>query len=372
MISNQFDYTCIKHATLDGRKLSGTGYALATFQSVATDALTFAFVLQCPSTVVLVFGFQGVGNHLRFEISPTCEACILYWVREGIPVYLQHASMKLPNGTSIRIEWSSCAIRVFANELCFINIVAAEITSGLWGFSTTSRPYELPPLRVERHPSPRFKWVILGDGYSNNRWRNRHFFSWPELAFGHRGEDYLNACIAAGNSRRVLQIVDQIGRDFAGSDVILAAGADDLIENTPTEESMARISEIVQRVKQLEAKRIHICAIPPRTERDADVRARNQGLANIAKLQAHSFIDFHAMLAIESHSLLVRGDYPGEHAQKIIARGVISHLGIGGDLSPLEAAPRPVHLQGISARIANHLTTGINRALGRIPNFDHV
>lgn len=359
-------YECVKSARLSNGMLSGQGYALAPFEELAGGVLDFAMPLHGTETLSFVFGFQGVGHHYRCDIIPRRSLVILHLLKDGIPVYLQHASMKLAEGMDFHILWSKHSLRLCSGNMCFINILGEGIDSGRWGFVVNGNPISLPDVTTTRKPSFQPQWVILGDGYSNNRWPNRHFFSWPELAFGNKG-DYLNACVAAGNTRRVLEVIEQIPDIFNGAKVILAAGADDFIEGVPTDESLCRIRQILSRFRELEAGRIHVCSIPPRAHRDEEVIKRNAELASIAKQEADGFIDLHGMLLTKKEELLVNGDYPGAKAQLAIAREISLYFNLEGELAPLVNADRSPQIRGFASRVARGLLNRLETGLDRFP-----
>lgn len=359
-------YECVKGAYLTNGILAGQGYALAPFEELAGGVFDFALPVRGTETLSFVFGFQGVGYHYRCDIIPRRNLVILHLIKDGIPVYLQHASMKLAEGMDFHILWSKHSLRLCSGNMCFINILGEGIDSGRWGFVVNGSPFHLPDVTITRKPSFRPQWVILGDGYSNNRWPNRHFFSWPELAFGNKG-DYLNACVAAGNTRRVLEVIEQIPNIFNDTKVILAAGADDFIEGVPTDESLCRIRQILSRLRELGAGRIHLCSIPPRAHLDGDVILRNAELTSIAQREADGFIDLHAMLSTKKQELLVNGDYPGAKAQLTIAREISSYFNLEGGLAQLVNADRSPQIRGFASRLARCLLNRLETGLDRMP-----
>jgi hypothetical protein len=361
------EYECLKKAHLSAGLLSGHGYALAPFEELAGGGLEFGFPIRGMDEIAFVIGFRGVGHHYRCDIIPKRNLVLLHLIKDGIPVYLQHASINLGKETAFRIRWTADALLLFGGDICFINILGEGIDSGRWGFAVNGGQVRLPDVAQTRKPRFQPRWVVLGDGYSNNRWPNRHFFSWPELTFGQRG-DYLNACVAAGNTRRVLEVIEQISPIFAGCEVILAAGADDFIEGTSSDESIRRIRQILARLNALGTHRIHVCAIPPRARRDDEVTARNALLAPLALSEADGFIDFHGILSAGKAQLLVNGDYPGAQAQIMLAQGVLSNLGLSGELVQLESANRNPRLRGFAARAARRLLTRLEAGLDRLPS----
>jgi hypothetical protein len=358
------NYRCIKSAVLDSGRLSGSGYALGASEVLGTDEIRFIFPVNLPEKLSFVFGFRGAGNHYRCDFDALNHRLALSRIRDGIPVYLQHASVDLESMGQVEIRWCLSSIRLFCGDRCFLNLLAQEITDGHWGFATGGKSVSLPELTIQRGPAPDYRWIVLGDGYSNNRWKNRHFFSWPELAFGNKA-DYLNACVAAGNTLRVLEIVEQVGDRFRNSAVIVAAGADDFIEGVPGPETLDRLTAIVTRVRQLGAQTVHLCAIPPRARGGGPVAELNASVKKLSETMGASFIDFHSMLSAAKDDLIINGDYPGSAAQRIIATGVLQVLGLKQELSPLvEHASRPL-FRGFAGRVALNLAAFLDRGLGR-------
>jgi hypothetical protein len=243
-------------------------------------------------------------------------------------------------------------------------VLADDLMEGRWGFAGRRQPLRLPEVTVEVHPAPHYAWIVLGDGYSNNRWSNRNFYSWPELAFGDK-LTYLNACVAAGNSRRVLEIARQIGADFADSKVILAVGADDFMEGEPLADAIGRIRQIAALIRNHGAAEIHVCSILPKPKHQGGLAAWNAAIAEVAHLNFDSCIDFHQLIVSSADELLVHGDYPGAEAQRIMATAVLSHFRLPERLAPLACpAPKPL-LNGLPARIATRIGGAIDQSLGR-------
>lgn len=360
------EFATIKNARLEGGLLSGTGYALADYESLGSEQLQFTLQLDRRAPVSFVFGFQGVGHHYRLDFHPATDLVIFHLIHDGIPVYLQHASIRIETGHEFTINWSIDAIRIFVDNTCFLNVTGAYIPGGRWGFAAEGKPERLPTVAMKRLPSPAYRQVVLGDGYSNNRWKNRHFFSWPELAFGHRG-DYLNACVAAGNTRRVLDMINSIRDQLAGAEVLIAAGADDFIEGELIKDSLDRLKQVITAARTANARTIRLCAIPPRARNNEQVIERNRAIAALASASADGFIDFHSALGGETSNLIVNGDYPGAEAQQILARTVLSSLGIDTDLANIRHSPRPKAPPRLVTRFLHRLARKIDPILDRLP-----
>lgn len=222
----------------------------------------------------------------------------------------------------------------------------------------------LPVVTVKVNPAPCYEWIVLGDGYSNNRWKNRDFYSWPELAFGDK-LPYLNACVAAGNTRRVLDIAHRIGAEFADSKVMLAVGADDFMEGEIIGDSISHITEIATLARSKGATGLHVCSILPKPKHHGELAAWNAAIAELVPLHFDSCIDFHKIIASSADELLVHGDYPGAEAQRAIATAVLRHFQLPDHLALLECPCLKPMLNGLPARIAIRLCGAIDQYLGR-------
>jgi hypothetical protein len=359
-------FTPIKNTTLHGRNLQGDGYVLASRITLASQTAVFKIEKAGYSDFSFVFAFEGVGNHCRMDVLPSGNLILIHFIRDGIPIYLQHASVEIPADKSIRLHWDSDSIRVDLGFANIINILGEGCPSGHWGFAARDKAYNLPETTVRIAPLTKFQWICLGDGYSNNRWKNRHLFSWPELAFGTTGA-HLNACVAAGNTRRALRILESIGHRMSGAVLLIAAGADDLIEGEPIGDYLNRLSLLVELAQSAGAEAIHLCAIPPSTRNNQGIMERNQGILELAGKNDVGFIDFHKTLSPAIPAVLVGGAYPGPEAQRMLAASVIEHLGMKTHLSPLRHIERKPLVHGIAARILSRVEKTIDSMLGKLP-----
>lgn len=358
------NYQCIKSAKLTDGILSGAGFALADYHSLDGHEIVYDIPTADLDSFIFLFGLRGVGNHYRIEWDASRNRIVLIRIRDGIYTYLQHAYLDLTKEPSLFIRWSQSSIRLFSGALCFINVLAEDLVDGRWGFAGRSQPMRLPEVTIKVNPAPLYQWIILGDGYSNNRWKNRDFYSWPELAFGDK-RPYLNACVAAGNTRRVLEIAHQIGAEFTGSKVILAVGADDFMEGETLADAISRITEIATLAQSQGAAELHICSILPKPKHHSGLAAWNAAIAELSHPYFDSCIDFHKIIASASSELLVHGDYPGAEAQRAMAAAVLSHVNLPGHLAPLECPCHKPLLNGLPARIAIRLGGAIDQSLGR-------
>jgi hypothetical protein len=356
----------IKSATLNGRQLCGHGYALAP--RIVLDGHTGVFRIPQigPTGFAFVFAFGGVGHHYRMDVIPARNLVLLHFIRDGIPIYLQHASLALPAISSLTIHWDADSVRIDLDDANLINVLGEGRVSGHWGFAVQGAGYLMPETSAATTVLAKFRWLCLGDGYSNNRWRNRHFFSWPELAFGMAGT-HLNACVAAGNTRRTLEVLDSIRHRADESTILIAAGADDLIEGESATDSLERLALLAGLARTAGAASIHFCAIPPRASNDEEVRRRNFAINELAQRMNAGFIDFHQALSSSAASLLIGGDYPGAAAQRILAAHVISYLGLLTGVAPLTHIDRAPLVGGTLARILARAARAVDTALGQLP-----
>lgn len=358
------EFQCIKGAKLIDGILSGPGFALADYQYLNQQDIEYTISTTNPDPLTFLFGLQGIGNHFRVDICPQKRRIVLSRIRDGISVYLQHAYLDLEIEPSLSIRWNRSSIRLYSGAACFMNVLAEDLAEGRWGFVGTQQPIQLPDVMVHIRPESSYEWIILGDGYSNNRWSNRDFFSWPELAFGDK-TDYLNACVAAGNTRRVLEIVNKIGRNFSGSRVIVASGADDVIEGEPLEEIIERLQQIIKRVREMGASEVHLTTIVPQIKHYEQTLALNREISRALSGTCDSILDFHHLLGENLAAWSANGDFPGAIYQRKIAVHVLEHFFGHGRLAPLvDPSPRP-QLRGLRGRVIALLSRWLDRSLGR-------
>jgi hypothetical protein len=172
-----------------------------------------------------------------------------------------------------------------------------------------------------------YKWICLGDGFSNNRWRNRHFISWPELIFG-RTNGYLNACVAAANTRRVQSIAKTFGATLGGSKIIVATGTDDLLEGESCTNFEVRLRKLVELLKLQGADQVFLATLPPRASDRANCIYWSERIHHVAADTGSTIMDFHEWLAPHVKCAMIRGEYPGAEGQAILATHVAKVLEI--------------------------------------------
>jgi hypothetical protein len=325
------EINCIKGAARNGRKASGPGYILCGTASPADGQVSFAFSVE--NSISFVFGFSGVGCHYLCEISSREQIVALYEFRDGIPVYLHHVRVAVPSSTPFTICWDGLSIRIQMSGFNLLHVLADGPSEGQWGFRIPHGTWMLPDVYPTHAPLSPFDWICLGDGFSNNRWRNRHFLSWPELVFDH-STSYLNACVGAGNSTRVARIVERIAGRFASAQVILAAGSDDLMEGSSFEEFSGRMKNIVTSIRRKTDRKITLATLPPRVSARKASAEWSEGIKNLAGHLGSGVFDFHDWLSENFDAYMAQGEYPGALAQKALAERIAHELAL-----PLPSAP---------------------------------
>jgi hypothetical protein len=305
-----------------------------------------------------LFGFRGIGWHYRCDIQPRAGIIALYQVRDGLPLYLHHVCINLNEGSVISVIWHSRSIRVQLGGFTLFNVIVDGPPAGHWGFAAMDEPFSLPEFSHALEQPENYGWICLGDGFSNARWRNRHFLSWPEIVWGD-GNTCLNACVAAGNSVRVLGAMRDLGSLPMGADVIVATGSDDLIEEENFADYTTRLGLIVAGLRQAGAAGIHLCTLPPRISALNCTRKWSDGIIEYACGENIPVLDFHSWILPEIAACMVRGEYPGAAAQQLIAVKTAERLGLEpavGCPATFEP-PRPCNgkLPALAFKAARHI-----------------
>lgn len=358
----------IKGGALSEGILGPRGFVLGEF--LETDERSLSFTLERPvkCDFSFVFGFRGVGNHFRLEYRTASNRFVISQVRDGIPIYLQHAIMDTETSEPLAIRVDDVSIRIFSGKLCFINLVHEGFVDGCWGFGGVGRETPAPDVRVEKSERKNPEWLVLGDGYSNNRWKNRDFFSWPELAYGDKS-DYLNACVAAGNTRRVLEIIQHLAHRIHGTNVILAVGADDVMEQEPHSEILIRMQRIVKLLREAGVATIHVTTLVPKPRYPEATKALNEWILNDLSSSCDSVLDFHHVIASGPKEDLQNADFPGPGAQIRLAGTVLEALLGAAPASLLTRqqllAASPSGMKRFALRFAARASSQIDRFVGR-------
>lgn len=360
---------CIKGATLQNHMMGPMGYIIGDYVDATREDIIFSIKPVAHSAFSFVFGFRGVGNHFCLDYRPEDHRLILTRNLDGIRVYLQHAYFKVLDSDSFNLIWNDHSIRLLAGKTCFLNILTDGLADGSYGFHGIGKPSTMPEVYVSTRPSRPYEWIILGDGYSNNRWKNRDFYSWPELAFGDK-LNYLNACVAAGNTRRVIDIIEQVGHQFPSARVILAAGSDDIIEGNALDMVKERLREIYDRLRGLGASSVYLTTLPSKPKLGDQCRLLNEWIFNEFHNSTDEPLDFHGVLAEMPDQGLVRQDHPSPGAHRKIAQLIIDRFLPGSALADFDAVPIPRNQKSAASRFAYRMTERlsyrINRYLDRI------
>lgn len=315
----------IKGAILDKNILSKDGYVLFSEADAKSKNVHFYLKNLNQSCYSFVFGFRGAGNHFRLDYSSDLRRYVLTRVLDGIPVYLQHAYVEHGQENEVEIAWNNHSIRLFSQGVCFVNILTDGLDDGDWGFKAIGEPSVVPDIRIENNSIKNYQWIVVGDGYHNNRWKNRDFYAWPELAFGDK-LNYLNACVAAGNTMRVLKVVEQISSFISGASLIVAAGSDDLIEGHSLDSIKCRLAAIDSRLRELGAKHVYISTLPAKPMLGDKCAKLNEWIINNFSNSPDKPLDFYEVLARIPDKGLVRNDHPTPEAHREIADFILERF----------------------------------------------
>lgn len=331
----------IKGAALKDGAMGGCGYLFSIEGVDAGSPLRHCLVLAGTEPFSFLFGLSGLGYHYRLDVRPEESTLALYHIRDGIPLYLHHFATHIPPDAAITVDLFHSQIRVGINGFQVMHAVGDPHFDPRIGFSPLAPVgFTLPKHSATPLLLPALAWLCLGDGFSNARWRNRNFLSWPERVFGHR-EDWFNGCVAAGNSRRVLQLAWDFAPLCHDSSVLLAVGSDDQIEGETYADFETRLAAIIQRLRSSRLKSIHLATLPPRASAMEATRDWSARIREFAANNNLGILDFHGWLAADM-SGMVRGEYPGASAQALLASRVAETLGLTLPSScPAEIHPNP-------------------------------
>lgn len=355
----------IKGASVKDGLAGGQGFLLGPDGEDPPGPVRHLLTLADDQPFSFLFGLLGLGYHYRLDIRPSDSVLALYHIRDGIPVFLHHFSTPLVPRTRISIDTFHSQVRIGLNGF---QVMHAQIDSTLdarIGFAPLSPAgFRLPDCVRTPLCLPMLAWLCLGDGFSNARWRNRHFLSWPELVFGQR-EDWFNGCVAAGNSRRIIQLAWDFAPLCRNSSVLIATGSDDLIEGESYEDFENRLFTTVQALRSTGVQSIHVATLPPRVSAMEETENWSKRIAIFADRHQLKLLDFHSWLKPHMH-LMVRGEYPGSGAQKLLATKVADRLALS------LPEPPPEHLcttpsSGLSHRIMRKLHHQLDMQLADFP-----
>jgi hypothetical protein len=371
--SSEFIYAmknikCIKGSTLQNNIMGPIGYIIIDNANASYEDVMFSIKPAANSAFSFVFGFRGVGNHFCLDYRPEDQRFILARYLDGMRVYLHHAYFDFPANDSIDLVWNDHSIRLYGGKTCFLNILSDGLADGDYGFHGIGRPSIIPELHVSTRSSRPYEWIILGDGYSNNRWKNRDFFSWPEIAFGDK-INYLNACVAAGNTLRVIDIIERLKHRIPSTRVILAVGSDDIIESNALDLVKERLKEIAERLRVLGAAKVYLTTLPAKPKLGDKCRLLNEWILNEFNNDTNETLDFQGVLAEMPGHGLVKQDYPSANAHLKIAQLILDRFFPGSALVDFKS--KAPHIENNTAsrfsyRMADRLAYKINRYLDRI------
>jgi len=355
----------IKGASVKDGLAGGQGFLLGPDGEGPAGPVRHVLTLADDQPFSFLFGLLGLGYHYRLDIRPSDSVLALYHIRDGIPLFLHHFSTPLRPRTRISIDTFHSQVRIGLNGF---QVMHAQIDSTLdprIGFAPLSPAgFRLPDCVRTPLCLPMLAWLCLGDGFSNARWRNRHFLSWPELVFGQR-EDWFNGCVAAGNSRRIIQLAWDFAPLCRNSSVLIATGSDDLIEGESYENFENRLFTTVQALRSTGVKSIHVATLPPRMSAMEETGEWSQRIVSFTDHHQLKLLDFHSWLKPHMH-LMVRGEYPGAGAQKLLAAKVAECLSL--DLP--DSAPEhvnPAHPTGLGSRLLHNLQHQLDTRLADFP-----
>lgn len=357
----------IKGAQVQDNILYGPGFALSADFDTSEEGVRYSFLLPPmeKTSWSFVFGFTGVGCHYALTFLGGERLMRLDRVQDGVCVYLHHLALDLQAGMSIEIVWSAPSIRVIVDEWCVLNLYEEALTSGHWGIKT---PHSVVVPKVERQALTagwkNFKTVVIGDGFSNARWSNRHFISWPERLWGTKS-DYLNACVAAGNSRRCEQIYTRLRACIDWGRVerlVLCFGSDDLIEAENYDSFHSRLEAYFD--SRDGRPEVYVLGLPPLAAHSSAILERNRSIRDLVERSGGTYIDIHGALLLHPRSM-TRGNYPNDIGQRVIAEAVSAATQDKLPDSQPPATHQPGwHLHGALARILYALDHRIRVALG--------
>ncbi len=317
----------IKGAQIQDDRAIGGGFLIQQSQDDAHSPRRHRLDLAGSEPFAFLFGLSGLGYHFRLDVRPHDSILALYQIRDGIPLFLHHFATPIAPDATITVDLFHSQIRVGVNGFQVMHAIGDPHFDPRIGFS----PLNPTGFVIPRHTAtplflPTLAWLCLGDGFSNARWRNRSFLSWPERLFGHR-DDWFNGCVAAGNSRRVLQLAWDLAPLCHASSVLLAVGSDDQIEGESYQDFEKRLSAIIQRLRSSRLHSIHLATLPPRASAREATREWSARMIDFAAKNQLGILDFHGWLAPTMHGM-VRGEYPGAGAQQLLASRISETLGL--------------------------------------------
>lgn len=348
----------IKGASVRNECIHGPGYVLLGTENAYSHQTTYRLPLPDRAVFHFVFAFQGVGSHFLAKVDRQKGLIALYHVKDGIPVYLNHVLVKLPSNAVIDIFHDTDFLSITSSGYGLINVLHDGSVAGEWGFNIPrEKRLLLPDVEIAHQQRQNLEWVVLGDGFSNNRWPNRHFVSWPELLFGPK-VSYLNACVAAANSRRVLEVAKKLVSRMQNAQVIVAMGTDDLIEGSGLESFLAHLDDLVALLAEAGVRQVWIANLPPINSKALLIPEWNETLRQRLRGTCITLVDIHTLLSRKERDTMAQGEYPSANGQWEIARHLAQLL---GGLAPQRREILTPH-EGLFGKIALRLSGLLARA----------
>lgn len=276
----------------------------------------------CKGSFAFVTGYSGLGRHYRITLDYKHRMIAAHLVRDGINVYLHHLTWDFP-GKTIRVEWNRYGLRVLVEKCVILSIFDKDITKGHCGLQTFGVEVPAPNIRIGEKRNADANWCVLGDGFSNARWKERDFLCWPEILFWGR-TDFSNLCVSSGNSERILGISRHV-RDDLFKNVILAVGNDDAIEKKSLDTFLQNISSTCD---ALSPENVYVCSLTPRRPNLETVREWNGALENFCSRKGLNFVDLFTPLFGQLDRCIYPANFPNALGQRLMANTLGEHTGI--------------------------------------------
>ena len=284
----------IKGARIEGDRALGGGFLIQQKPDDLPFPRRHRLDLAGPEPFAFLFGLSGLGYHFRLDVRPQDSILALYQICDGIPLFIHHFATPIRPDATITIDLFHSQIRVGINGFQVMHAIGDPHFDPRIGFSPlTPAGFILPVHITTPLLLPALEWLCLGDGFSNARWRNRSFLSWPERVFGRR-EDWFNGCVAAGNSRRIMQLAWDFAPLCHDSSVLLAVGSDDQIEGESYADFEDRLAAIIERLRSSRLKSIYLATLPPRASAMDATRDWSARMRDFAGYNKINVLDFHA------------------------------------------------------------------------------
>jgi hypothetical protein len=342
----------IKGAREHHGDIHGPGYALPGHQDASGHQITYRLPLPHRQACYFVFGFRGVGSHFLLELRAQQGLVALYQIKDGIPLYLNHVLVRLAADAIVDVVQDADFLSISSSGYALLNVLHEGNAEGDWGFSVPrGHTLSLPRVEIVHQQVSPLEWIVLGDGFSNNRWPNRHFVSWPELLFGPE-VSYVNACVAAANSRRVIQVAQRLVPRMRNTQVIVAMGTDDLIEGGVAESFLRNLDDLVTLLHNAGVRYVWIINLPPVRSQMALIPELNEILRRRLCNPNIALVDTHSLLMQDHSTCMAQGEYPNASGQWLIAQHLAPLLGGLNPQRPPIITPRDGLLSKAAMRLS--------------------